>query len=52
MDEKAVRGTEAEVFMASEAIKNGLADEAGAFDDAFAAFTAKVNSNEEDAARR
>lgn len=50
MDEKAVRATEADVFMAPEAIKNGLADEAGAFEDAFAAFTAKVNSNEEDSA--
>lgn len=50
MDEKAVRATEAETFMASEAIKNGLADEAGAFEDAFAAFTANVNSNEEDSA--
>lgn len=50
MDEKAVRATEAETFMASEAIANGLADEAGTFEDAFAAFTANVNSNEEDSA--
>ena len=50
MDEKAVRDTEAETFMASEAIANGLADEAGTFEDAFAAFTANVNSNEEDSA--
>lgn len=50
MDEKAVRATEADTFMASEAIENGLADEAGAFEDAFAAFTANVNSNEEDSA--
>lgn len=48
MDEKAVRATEAETFMASEAIKNGLADEAGSFEDAFAAFAANVNSNQED----
>ena len=50
MDEKAVRATEADTFMASEAIENGLADEAGAFEDAFAAFTANVNSNDEDSA--
>lgn len=50
MDEKAVRATEADTFMASEAIENGLADETGAFEDAFAAFTANVNSNEEDSA--
>jgi len=50
MDEKAVRATEADTFMASEAIANGLADEAGSFDDAFAAFAANVNSNQEDSA--
>lgn len=50
MNEKAVRGTEAETFMASEAIENGLADEVGTFEDAFAAFTANVNSNKEDSA--
>ncbi len=50
LDEKAVRATEADTFTASEAIKNGLADDAGTFEDAFAAFAANVNSNEEDKA--
>ena len=48
MDEKAVRKTEAATFMATEAVENGLADEVASFEDAFAAFTAKVNSNDEE----
>lgn len=48
MDEKAVRKTEADTFMAQKAIENGLADETGAFDDAFTAFAASLNFNEED----
>lgn len=50
MDEKAVRATEADTFMASEAIKNGLADEVATFEDAVAAFAANANSNQEDSA--
>jgi hypothetical protein len=48
MEEKAVRATEAATFMAAEAIENGLADEAGSFENAFMAFVAAVNPNEED----
>lgn len=50
MDEQAVRDTEADTFMASEAIKNGLADEVASFEDAVAAFAANVHSNQEDSA--
>ena len=48
MEEKAVRATEAATFMATEAIANGLADEAGSFESAFTAFVATVNPKEED----
>lgn len=48
MDEKDVRATEALTYMATEAVEKGLADEVMSFDDAIAAFTAKVNSNEEE----
>jgi signal peptide peptidase SppA len=48
MDEKAVRKTEADTFMAADAIELGLADEAGSFEDAFTAFAASLNFTEED----
>lgn len=48
MSEEAVRATEAQTFMASEATSNGLADAIGPLDEAMAAFVADLSHNEGD----
>lgn len=48
LDEQAVRDTEAQVFTASEATSNGLADDIGALDDALAAFAADLSNPQGD----
>lgn len=48
LSEAAVRGTEALMFTAQEALSKGLADEVGSLDDAVAAFAAQVSTNEGD----
>lgn len=47
LSEEAVRGTEAGVFSAKEALEQGLADEIGSLDDAVAAFAASLNTETE-----
>lgn len=47
MDEAAVRETEADCFMAAEAVANGLADTIGPLDDAMATFVADLSRADE-----
>lgn len=46
MDEAVIRGFEAQTFMPSEAVSNGLADKIGPLDDAMAAFVADLSMEE------
>lgn len=48
LDEQAVRNTEAQTFMAAEALSNGLADKIGSLDDALADFSASLNPEQGD----
>ncbi|WP_150523858.1 S49 family peptidase [Roseibium sediminis] len=48
ISKEAVRSTEAQVFGATQAVSNGLADEIGTLDDAVAAFAAELSLDEED----
>ena len=48
MEEAAVRATEADTFMATEALEKGLADHIGPLEDSLASFAANLNINEGD----
>lgn len=48
LDADVIRETEADVFSASEAVSNGLADSIGTLDDAIAAFAADLSNSEQE----
>jgi ClpP class serine protease len=48
LDAQAIRNMEADIFTATQAVSNGLADEIGSLDDAMAAFAADLSSTSGD----